>query len=46
IHVTCRKLLEGGIRLLAPACGVITTTPLSHLRAMRDAAASEVESHS
>jgi [methyl-Co(III) methanol-specific corrinoid protein]:coenzyme M methyltransferase len=31
----CRQLIEGGVRLLAPACGVIPTTPLAHLRAMR-----------
>ena len=34
----CRQLIEGGVRLLAPACGVIPTTPLAHLRAMRQAA--------
>lgn len=32
-----RRLAEGGIRLLAPACGVIPTTPVEHLRAMREA---------
>jgi [methyl-Co(III) methanol-specific corrinoid protein]:coenzyme M methyltransferase len=32
---SCRRLLEGGVRLLAPACGVVPNTPLSHLRAMR-----------
>ena len=31
----CRQLIEGGVRLLAPACGIIPTTPLAHLRAMR-----------
>ena len=34
----CRRLIEAGVRLLAPACGVVPTTPLSHLKAMRDAA--------
>jgi [methyl-Co(III) methanol-specific corrinoid protein]:coenzyme M methyltransferase len=33
-----RRLLDGGVKLLAPACGVVPTTPVSHLRAMRDAA--------
>jgi len=33
----CGGLLKGGVRLLAPACGVIPTTPVAHLRAMRDA---------
>ena len=34
----CLTLAQGGVRLLAPACGVIPTTPLAHLRAMRQAA--------
>jgi len=33
----CRRLVAGGVRLLAPACGIIPTTPLAHLRAMRRA---------
>jgi [methyl-Co(III) methanol-specific corrinoid protein]:coenzyme M methyltransferase len=33
-----RQLLDSGVRLLAPACGVIPTTPVSHLLAMRAAA--------
>lgn len=33
-----RRLVEGGIRLLAPACGVIPSTPIANLRAMADAA--------
>ena len=33
-----RQLIEGGVRLVAPACGVIPTTPISHLGAMRQAA--------
>ncbi len=33
-----RALLSGGVRLLAPACGVIPTTPVRHLRAMAEAA--------
>jgi [methyl-Co(III) methanol-specific corrinoid protein]:coenzyme M methyltransferase len=33
----CRALVNGGVRLLAPACGVIPTTPVAHLRAMREA---------
>ncbi len=32
-----RALVQGGVRLLAPACGVVPTTPASHLRAMVDA---------
>jgi len=36
IRSRCHALLQGGVRLLAPACGVIPTTPVSHLRAMRD----------
>jgi [methyl-Co(III) methanol-specific corrinoid protein]:coenzyme M methyltransferase len=35
----CGKLKECGIRLIAPACGVIPTTPVSNLRVMRDAVA-------
>jgi [methyl-Co(III) methanol-specific corrinoid protein]:coenzyme M methyltransferase len=34
----CRRLVEGGVRLLAPACGVIPSTPVTHLREMRNAA--------
>lgn len=41
IQRRCRTLLRRGVRLLAPACGVIPTTPVAHLRAMRDAAARE-----
>jgi len=37
IRKRCRKLVEGGVRLVAPACGVIPTTPLAHLCAMREA---------
>ncbi|MHC4481143.1 MAG: uroporphyrinogen decarboxylase family protein [Planctomycetota bacterium] len=37
----CRALLRGGVRLLAPACGVIATTPLAHLRAAANAAHGE-----
>ncbi len=33
-----RQLIAGGVRLVAPACGVIPTTPAAHLRAMRVAA--------
>jgi [methyl-Co(III) methanol-specific corrinoid protein]:coenzyme M methyltransferase len=33
----CRRLLDGGVRLLAPACGVIPSTPVTHLREMRNA---------
>ncbi len=32
-----RALVESGVRLLAPACGVVPTTPVAHLRAMREA---------
>jgi len=32
------RLIDGGVRLLAPACGVIPRTPVSHLKAMRSAA--------
>jgi|WetSurMetagenome_2_1015567.scaffolds.fasta_scaffold39684_2 MtaA/CmuA family methyltransferase len=32
-----RRLAEGGVRLLAPACGVVPTTPVANLRAMRSA---------
>ena len=34
----CRRLIEAGVRLLAPACGVVPTTPVSHLKAMASAA--------
>jgi len=37
VQRSCRRLLDGGVRLLAPACGVIPSTPLSHLREMRNA---------
>jgi [methyl-Co(III) methanol-specific corrinoid protein]:coenzyme M methyltransferase len=30
----CARLLDGGVQLLAPACGVVPTTPAAHLRAM------------
>jgi MtaA/CmuA family methyltransferase len=33
-----RQLIDGGVRLLAPACGVIPTTPVAHLLALRAAA--------
>ena len=33
-----RSLAAGGVRLLSPACGVVPTTPVAHLRAMREAA--------
>jgi len=36
----CLRLLDGGIRLLAPGCGITPATPLAHLRAMGDALAS------
>jgi len=32
-----RVLAAGGVRLLAPACGVVPTTPAANLRAMREA---------
>jgi [methyl-Co(III) methanol-specific corrinoid protein]:coenzyme M methyltransferase len=38
IRKVCWRLLNGGVRLLAPACGVIPTTPVSHLKAMRASA--------
>jgi len=34
----CRRLVKGGVRLLAPACGIVPTTPVAHLLAMREAA--------
>ncbi len=37
VQRSCRRLLEGGVRLLAPACGIVPNTPVSHLRAMRNA---------
>lgn len=37
IRKRCHTLLQGGVRLLAPACGVIPTTPASHLKAMSEA---------
>ncbi len=30
-----RRLAAAGVRLVAPACGVVPTTPVAHLRAMR-----------
>lgn len=32
----CRRIVSGGAQLVAPACGIIPTTPAAHLRAMRD----------
>jgi [methyl-Co(III) methanol-specific corrinoid protein]:coenzyme M methyltransferase len=37
IAAVCRRLVAGGIRLLAPACGIVPDTPVSHLVAMREA---------
>ena len=34
----CRQLAGSGVRLLAPACGLVPTTPVAHLLAMRRAA--------
>ncbi len=31
------RLVHGGVRLIAPACGVVPTTPVRHLRAMAEA---------
>jgi [methyl-Co(III) methanol-specific corrinoid protein]:coenzyme M methyltransferase len=39
IRDVCKRLLDGGIRLLAPGCGVVTETPVANLRAMADARA-------
>ncbi|HUW58974.1 MAG TPA: uroporphyrinogen decarboxylase family protein [Planctomycetota bacterium] len=36
IRRRCRRLLAGGIGLLAPACSVIPVTPVAHLRVMRE----------
>ncbi len=33
----CRALLAGGVRLIAPACGIIPDTPVANLRAMSEA---------
>ena len=33
----CERLAAGGIRLISPACGIVPTTPVSHLRAMGQA---------
>ena len=30
-----RRLAAAGVRLIAPACGLVPTTPVAHLRAMR-----------
>ena len=38
IRRRCEGLRKGGVRLIAPACGVVTTTPVRHLRAMRRSA--------
>jgi [methyl-Co(III) methanol-specific corrinoid protein]:coenzyme M methyltransferase len=32
----CRRLLDAGIRLIAPGCGIVPSTPVAHLRAMTD----------
>ncbi len=37
IRKRCEQLVRGGVRLVAPACGVVTTTPANHLRTMREA---------
>ncbi len=39
IRAQCRVLRDGGVPLIAPACGVVPTTPLAHLRAVSAAAA-------
>lgn len=39
VEKRCRKLLQVGVALLAPACGVIPTTPVAHLAAMARARA-------
>ena len=37
IAEVCRGLLDGGVRLIAPGCGIIPTTPVANLKAMRAA---------
>jgi len=38
VRDAARRLIDGGVRLIAPACGVVPTTPVAHLAAMADAA--------
>jgi MtaA/CmuA family methyltransferase len=35
VEVRSRQLARGGVRLIAPACGLVPTTPVAHLRALR-----------
>ncbi len=37
VKSACVRLCENGVRLIAPGCGVIPTTPVENLRAMRSA---------
>ena len=38
VRARSRALAAKGVRLLAPACGVVPTTPVANLRALREAA--------
>lgn len=40
IRASARRLLENGVDILAPACGISAKTPLAHLRAMTETAKS------
>jgi len=45
VRDACEALLDGGIRLIAPACGVIPTTPVAHLAVMAETVASARRAH-
>jgi [methyl-Co(III) methanol-specific corrinoid protein]:coenzyme M methyltransferase len=37
VRETARRLVEGGVKLVAPGCGIVPETPVAHLRAMSEA---------
>jgi [methyl-Co(III) methanol-specific corrinoid protein]:coenzyme M methyltransferase len=40
VHDATRRLLKGGVDIVAPACGLSTSTPLRNIRALTEAATS------
>jgi MtaA/CmuA family methyltransferase len=45
IERRCRRLAEAGVRLIAPACGLVPTTPVAHLAAMVRGGCTGAEAH-
>jgi [methyl-Co(III) methanol-specific corrinoid protein]:coenzyme M methyltransferase len=37
VRETCLRLVAGGVRLVAPGCGIVPSTPVANLRAMSEA---------